>query len=184
MERKSFLTISEVSDYLQLPEETIYKYARAGRIPASKIGRYWRFDVDKIDHWVAQHSNSSSSNLSVLVVDDDPMVRDLMCQWLRNAGCDVDLASDGHQVLDMVKASRYDIVFLDLMMPGMNGVDALREIKGYSEDINVVIVTSYFDGSMMQQALDLGPTTMIKKPVVKETLLALVKSFPERKRKV
>ncbi|MFT5123265.1 MAG: two-component system response regulator (stage 0 sporulation protein F) [Kiritimatiellia bacterium] len=178
MERKNFLTITEVSEYLKLPEETIYKYARAGRIPASKVGRYWRFDMYEIDRWVAEHSNSSGNRMSVLVVDDEPMIRDLMCQWLRNAGCDVDFAAGGYQVLDQVKASSYDLIFLDLMMPGMNGVEVLREIKAYSKDINVVIITSYFEGAMMQQALELGPTTIIKKPVIKETLLTLVKSFP------
>ena len=49
---KEFLSVNEVSKYLKLPEETVYKYARDGRMPASKVGRYWRFDRDRLNDWV------------------------------------------------------------------------------------------------------------------------------------
>ena len=71
----NYLTVSELSDYLKLPEETVYKYARTGRIPASKVGRYWRFEQQKIDQWVEQHSNQEKQKLQVMVVDDDPALR-------------------------------------------------------------------------------------------------------------
>ena len=70
----TYLTVSEVSEYLKLPEETVYKYARTGRMPASKVGRYWRFEQSKIDEWVNQNSNQSSNDMHVVVVDDDPPV--------------------------------------------------------------------------------------------------------------
>ena len=114
----TYLTVSEVSDYLKLPEETVYKYARTGRMPASKVGRYWRFDRSRIDEWVNQNSNQGTGKpLDVLVVDDDPSVRSLLTQWTIEQGCRVTSLSGGEDAMRWVAEHPCDLVLLDLMMP-------------------------------------------------------------------
>ena len=177
MDAQQLLTLAEVSDYLGLPEETIYKYARNGRIPASKIGRFWRFNRGDVDNWVAKHSNRGSSSLSILVVDDEELVRSLLVRWLTDMGCDVHTASNGMEALQKVADNKLNVVFLDLMMPGMNGVETLAEIRERDKDMDVVILTSFFDSPMMEKALAYGPLTLVRKPIEKETLQRLVAAY-------
>ena len=181
--RKNFLTISEVSEYLKLPEETVYKYARAGRIPASKVGRYWRFDVDQIDQWMAGHSNAPRHEMKILVVDDEPMVRELVCKWLSDFGCEVDCAGGGEEAVGFMEAQKYNVVLLDLMMPAVNGVETLKEIRKIDPQANVVILTAYMESALMDRALEQGPVTILKKPVIKDTLLSLISVYQERSAK-
>lgn len=167
----TYLTVSEVSEYLKLPEETVYKYARTGRMPASKVGRYWRFERTKIDEWVDQNSNQGSLKpLDVLVVDDDPAVRSLLSQWTMEQGCRVTSLAGGEDAMHWVKEHPCDLVLLDLMMPAPNGVETLRNLRRDFPDLDVVIVTAYFDSKMMDEVLEMGPMTMLKKPVDRDAL--------------
>ena len=178
--RKSFLTIGEISEYLKLPEETVYKYARAGRIPASKVGRYWRFDVDQVDEWMASHSNAPRKDVKILVVDDEPMVRELLRKWLSDYGCQVDVAAGGEQALEKVGETQYHLVLLDLMMPAVNGVDVLNAVQDISPQTSVVILTAYCEGALLNRAMESGPVTILKKPVMRETLISLVAVHAEK----
>lgn len=170
----TYLTVAEVSEYLKLPEETVYKYARAGRMPASKVGRYWRFERAKIDDWVNQNSNQGRRLFRVLVVDDDPSVRGLLSRWLMEAGCDVMAVAGGDEAIQMVRVQVFDLLLLDLMMPRPNGVETLSVVRGIRPELEVVLVTSYFDGKMMDEALEHGALTVLKKPVDRAALEALL----------
>jgi excisionase family DNA binding protein len=175
-----YLTVSEVSEYLKLPEETVYKYARTGRMPASKVGRYWRFEQSKIDDWVDQNSNQSPGSMHVLVVDDDPAVRNILSKWLMEADCHVNALANGNDALRAIEDEDCDLVLLDLLMPSPNGVDTLRSIRSLRPDLEVVIITAYFDSSMMDDALAMGPLTILKKPIDKDELIKLAESFAVR----
>lgn len=171
----TYLTVSEVSEYLKLPEETVYKYARTGRMPASKVGRYWRFDRSRIDEWVNQNSNQGMGKpLDVLVVDDDPSVRSLLTQWTIEQGCRVTSLSGGEDAMRWVAEHPCDLVLLDLMMPAPNGVETLRLLRVSHPDLDVVIVTAYFDSKMMDEVLEMGPMTMLKKPVDRDALISVL----------
>lgn len=177
---KQYLTIKEVSEYLKLPEETVYKYARGSRIPASKVGRYWRFERDEVDAWVSDHSNMIKKDVSVLVVDDEPLVRELVGKWLEASGANPVLCASGEEAIAYVKSSSVDLVLLDLLMPTMNGVETLQEIKSLKPKLPVVIVTAHFESSLMVKALELGPLTIVKKPLDRERLDSLVMSVRQR----
>jgi len=168
---KEYLTIKEVSEYLKLPEETVYKYARGSRIPASKVGRYWRFERDEVDAWVSEHSNMIKSDIHILVIDDEPIVRDLISKWMESYGC---------KVIEEVAGTTFDLVLLDLMMPTLNGVETLREIKKAAPNLPVVIITAFFEGKLMEEALELGPLTVVKKPLDRERLESLAASVRQR----
>lgn len=177
---KDYLTVGEVSDYLKLPEETIYKYARTGKLPGSKVGRHWRFDRARIDSWI-NHSSNTEVRLNALVIDDEPMVRDLMTAWLKAVDCNVIAASGGLQGLSLFKEQKFDVVFLDLMMPSLNGVETLKSLRVVAKNTPVVIVTAFFESHLMDKALEIGPLTIIKKPIKKDILHAFIQQLKTSK---
>ena len=176
-----YLTVGEVSEYLKLPEETVYKYARTGRIPASKVGRYWRFERSRIDAWVASRSNQAEATTRVYVADDDAAVRNLFAEWLRSEGCEVGAFADGNELLSALGRRGCDLVLLDLLMPAPTGVETLRRIRDQHPDLEVVVVTAYFDSHLMDEALEYGPLSVLKKPVDRQALLSVVRRSAERR---
>lgn len=107
----------------------------------------------------------------VLVVDDEPMVRETLGQVLADEGYVVDLAVDGETALERVRAARPDAILLDLMMPGMNGrqfLQALREIPAYS-DVPVLIMTAVHGLNVNLQTL--GASEVVEKPFNVDELL-------------
>jgi DNA-binding response OmpR family regulator len=107
----------------------------------------------------------------VLVVDDEPMVRDTLGQVLTDEGYVVDLAVDGETALERVRARRPDAILLDLMMPGMNGrqfLQALREEPAYAE-LPVVLMTAVH--GLEVNLATLGATEIVEKPFDVDELL-------------
>jgi DNA-binding response OmpR family regulator len=107
----------------------------------------------------------------VLVVDDEPMVRETLGQVLSDEGYVVDLAVDGESALERVHAARPDAILLDLMMPGMNGrqfLQALREEPAYA-DVPVMIMTAVHGLEVNWPTL--GASDLVEKPFNVEELL-------------
>jgi excisionase family DNA binding protein len=173
-----YLTVGEVAHYLRIPEETIYKYVRTGRIPASKLGKHWRFIRVEIDNWVARQRDKAPRAFRVLVVDDDEFIRKLFSRWLGAAGCETSTAASGQEGLERLRHDpAYDLVSLDLCMPGLDGVETLREIRRMTPDVIVTLVTGDFDGPLMDRALELGPVMAMKKPVTREAYLTMINAL-------
>ena len=80
---------------------------------------------------------------NILVIDDDPAVRGAFKLILEEEGYLVREAESGEQGLEMVKAERPDLIFVDLRMPGLNGVETLRRLKAIDDSLNVYIVTAF-----------------------------------------
>jgi DNA-binding response OmpR family regulator len=100
----------------------------------------------------------------ILVVDDEPMVRDTLGQVLADEGYVVDVAADGADALDRVHATRPDAILLDLMMPGMNGrqfLQALRDDSAYA-DVPVLIMTAVHGLEINLTAI--GASEVVEKP--------------------
>ena len=106
---ESFLTTEEVLEYLQVNLRTVYRLIKAGKIPAVRVGRQWRFRKRDIDAWLESQRPRTARATSaaprvaptaagrprVLVVDDEASIRDLLSKTLALAEYDVDLAPDG-----------------------------------------------------------------------------------------
>ncbi len=157
------LTIRDVAAYLKLPVSTVYRLAERRDLPGHKVGRQWRFHKSVLDEWFRDHAASTRS--TVLVVDDDVAVREMMLAALQNKQRDVLTAASGEEALEIVKKAHVDLVLLDLSMPGLNGVDTFREMHTIQPGLPVVIVTGYPDSDLMARALEIGPFTVISKPV-------------------
>ena len=111
----------------------------------------------------------------ILVVDDDEAMRMTLAELLGYEGFDVTTAIDGHQGVEMATANRFDLIFMDFMMPGINGVEALRRIKEVSPATIVIMVTAY-SGGLVEQALEEGAYAVLYKPFDFDLLTSILRT--------
>src|SRR5450759_3465041 len=153
---EELMTLEEVANYLRVNEKTIYSILNDGDIPARKVGHLWRFKVSEVDEWL-NRKTVKGNKLEILVIDDDEMVRSLFETVLKDSGYTITTASEPYQGLELVKAQDYAMVFLDLMMPGMDGAELFRQLRAAKPDLPVTIITGYPDSDLMMSALAYGP---------------------------
>jgi DNA-binding NtrC family response regulator len=113
----------------------------------------------------------------VLVVDDDPGFRDVLSGFLESRNFHVTQASSGTAALDELKNNTPDIVFLDIFMPGMTGLQLLKLIKQQCPQLKVIAMSGYATEDIARETMDLGATDFMYKPIELETLddmLALI----------
>lgn len=107
---------------------------------------------------------------SILVVDDEPMILDLISQFLTLRGYRVRVAQDGPTALALVAQERPHLIVSDIYMPGMNGLELLRELRAKEYTGGFLALTSSQDEKVLQDALDLGSVDVMGKPVELERL--------------
>src|SRR5512145_1223789 len=165
-----FLTTEEVLEYLQVNLRTVYRLIKAGRIPAVRVGRQWRFRKTDIDAWLesqrpraARPTAAGTSRQTaplgrprVLVVDDEEGIRDLLSKTLALADYEVDLAPDGRTALDRLRLIQYDLLITDLRMPGVDGLTVIREARRLKAELPVIIITGYSSEASAIEAINLG----------------------------
>ena len=103
----------------------------------------------------------------VLVVDDDPTVSDVVRRYLERAGLAVTLAADGPAALRAFEAERPDLVVLDLMLPGIDGLEVCRRLRARADDVPVVMLTALGDEEDRVLGLQLGADDHVISPVAK-----------------
>lgn len=115
---------------------------------------------------------------SILLVDDEPLNRDMLSRRLGKAGYDVATASDGADALAQIKAKRPDLVLLDLLMPGMSGLDVLRELRRTVDptELPIVVATALHETSFLVEAMEAGANDFVTKPLDFPVVLARVES--------
>src|SRR5476649_1902398 len=118
---ETFLTTEEVLEYLQVNLRTVYRLIKAGKIPAVRVGRQWRFRKRDIDAWLESSrpdarlsADAGAGRPRILVVDDEEAVRDLLAKTLTMADYDVDAATDGPAAIERLRAVTYDLLITDL----------------------------------------------------------------------
>jgi excisionase family DNA binding protein len=172
-----FLTTEEVLDYLQVNLRTIYRLIKAGKIPAVRVGRQWRFRKPDIDAWLNSNRSNAKGGVierpRVLIVDDEQSVRDLVAKTLTMADYDVDTAPDGPSALDRLNGTEYDLLITDLKMPGMDGLSVIREVRRRSTEIPIVIITGYSTEASAIEAINLGVSGYLTKPFRLPRVLAV-----------
>ena len=189
-----FLTTEEVLEYLQVNLRTVYRLIKAGKIPAVRVGRQWRFRKADIDAWLeSQRPRASRPSTSaaprhtppvgrprVLVVDDEESIRDLLSKTLALADYEVDLAPDGRTALDRMRLIQYDLLITDLRMPGVDGLTVIREARRLKADLPVIIITGYSSEASAIEAINLGVQGYLTKPFrVPRVLAAAAKALGE-----
>jgi two-component system response regulator RegX3 len=117
---------------------------------------------------------------SILLVDDDPGVLDVVAFMLRREGFDVDEERDGKAALDRARQSPYDIVILDVMLPGLSGTDVCRELRGES-DVPILMLTARDAEIDRVLGLELGADDYVTKPFSTAELLSRVRAILRRR---
>jgi excisionase family DNA binding protein len=176
---ETFLTTEEVLAYLQVNLRTVYRLIKAGKIPAVRVGRQWRFRKRDIDSWLdsqrprsggrpaataTARPSAAPNRPRILVVDDESSIRELLEKTLAMYDYDVDTAPDGRTALERMRLNPYDLLITDLKMPGMDGLTVIREAKRYKADLPVLVITGYSNESSAIEAANLGVSGYLTKP--------------------
>ncbi len=181
-----FLTTEEVLEYLQVNLRTVYRLIKAGKIPAVRVGRQWRFRKVDIDAWLANQRTGPTlpahapapgppaepepgppgpgHRPRVLVVDDEASIRDLLSKTLALAEYDVDTAPDGRVALASLRMRAYDLLITDLKMPGMDGLTLIREARRLTPHLPVVVITAFSTEASAIESVNLGVSGYLTKP--------------------
>lgn len=169
------MTVEELGEYLRFTRKTIYKMLKEGSLPAIRIGNKWRFDKTAIDDWLLQ--STESSKISVLVVDDDEIIRLLFQDTLEEEGHSVVAAGNSTECIECVKRQDFDLVFLDLKMPDMDGAELLKQLRSLKPRLPVTVITGYPGSQLMAKALQQGPLGVMEKPFNAPDIITAVNSF-------
>jgi excisionase family DNA binding protein len=197
-----FLTTEEVLEYLQVNLRTVYRLIKAGKIPAVRVGRQWRFRKRDIDAWldaqrprgeraaaaaagaaavaVGERPMGRAGRPRVLVVDDEASIRELLSKTLALAEYDVDTAPDGRAAIERLRLGNYDLLIADLKMPGLDGLSLIREAKRLKTELPVIIITGFSTESSAIEAVNLGVAGYLTKPFrVPQVLAAAARALGE-----
>jgi DNA-binding NtrC family response regulator len=118
----------------------------------------------------------------ILVVDDDPYIQEALGDRLESLGYRVARASDGKQALELIDHQDPQMVFLDIEMPGMKGLDVLREIRTREKDFPVVMITAYGSIDLAVEAMKEGAYDFVPKPFKPSHIALVVEKALERQR--
>ncbi len=126
--------------------------------------------------------NREQPKKAVLAVDDDPKSLKLLVDVLTLEGYRVITAQSGKDALEQIELEKPGLVLLDIMMPEMDGMETLKRIKAFDQDIPVAMVTAVWDEDEAKRAFEAGAYEYITKPVDIEylKLAVLVKLFSEK----
>ena len=189
----TFLTTEEVLDYLQVNLRTVYRLIKAGKIPAVRVGRQWRFKRADLDAWLesqrsrksrptstAAPAPSSPDRPRVLVVDDEASIRELLTRTLALTEYEVEAVGDARTGLDRLRLGPYDLLIADLRMPVMDGLALIREARRLQPTLKVIIITGYSTESSAIEAVNLGVVGYLVKPFrVPQVLSAVGRALGE-----
>lgn len=114
--------------------------------------------------------------MRVLVVDDEPDIRKVLTAQLKRANCPADTAASAEEALAMLESKAYDLILLDVELPGMTGFQALQAFAGRTK-APVVLMSGHADEEFAKDALLLGAKAMLRKPFDSEQLESLLRSL-------
>lgn len=150
-------------------------------------------DPDAV-HWLevhrriilGAHRESLNHKGVLLVVDDSDMNRDLLGRWLRREGHEVVMADNGLSALDMVRQRPFDLILLDILMPGTDGIEVLRQLKSspHFQHIPVIMISAFGETESVVRCIQMGAEDYLPKPFNRAVLKARIGAGLERKRLV
>lgn len=163
------LTTEEVTEYLNIDLRTLYRYIKECRIPAIRVGRQWRFRKEQIESWLQRHETPPEgmtpiAPLRVLVVDDAKPVRDLIASVLAREAFEVESFENASAALGRLRESEFDLAFVEILMPGMDGLEFIEKARIIRPEMKTVVVTGHGSLDTAKRAIALGVVRYIEKP--------------------
>jgi excisionase family DNA binding protein len=198
---ETFLTTTEVIEYLQVNLRTVYRLLKAGELPGVRVGRQWRFRKSDVDAWLegqrtgrratpprsaagddrapaaaSKPAGTTEVRVSaprILVADDEESIRELLASTLALADYEVQTVADGQAALDRLRAEPFDLLITDLRMPRLDGLGMLRQARRLHPRLAVVIITGYPSETSAIEAVNLGVSGYLTKPFKIAKVLAV-----------
>lgn len=196
------LTIEQAAEYLKLSRDTLYRYAQSGKVPASRIGKHWRFSQANLAAWVrssgtAEEASGSmpgvpmaavspsvsgggdepvpdSEAMDILIVDDDVAIGKLLCAWIQRMGHRPTLAENGTKAIGLLGERAFDLVFLDLFLGDMTGDRVLARLPQACPP-PVVMISGMPGSAAMDAAMSYPVAYALAKPFTREEVVRVVR---------
>jgi len=121
---------------------------------------------------------------SILTVDDNISICKTMSFILKRMGYDVTIANNGYEAISKIKKTHFDTIFMDIKMPGIDGVETYKKIKKIKPDAVVVMMTAYAVNELIKQAMEEGAYGIIYKPLEMRDVFRLLEGILKEKQKV
>jgi CheY-like chemotaxis protein len=117
-------------------------------------------------------------DVRVLAVDDDPTMLKLMANYLGRLGCQADFAKNGKEAVEKIRATGFDICFMDILMPEMNGVEAAQIIREeISQNLPIIAITSSIMKTTRETCFEVGMNDFVVKPVGPEVITEMINRY-------
>lgn len=123
-----------------------------------------------------------SSKGIIHIIDDEPVIHDVLGQLLTSEGYEVEISSSGEEALQKYSSQAFDLTLLDLLMPGMDGLGVLKDLKRSNPDTLIIIITAYASVESAIEAMKMGAFDYIQKPFKHDELLLTIKRALEHKK--
>lgn len=114
-------------------------------------------------------------NKPILIVDDEPIVRESIRDWLKDAGYEVATAETGEEALELISKQDFSVMILDVRLPGKTGIKVLNEVKAIKPEIKSIVITAYPTAEFNAEARRLGAIDYLVKPIAPDDLERLVR---------
>ena len=122
-----------------------------------------------------------NEKMSIMIVDDEMIVRESLFHWFEKAGHVVETASSGFEALEKLERFPFELLFVDIKMPGMDGMGLLKGVKRINPEVDVIMMTAYGTVETAVQAMKAGAVDYVTKPIELDELLILVDRISERR---
>jgi len=119
---------------------------------------------------------------TIHVIDDEPIIHEVLGELLTSEGYEVEISSSGEEALDKYSTQSFGLVLLDLLMPGMDGIEVLKKIRKIEPHAVIIIITAYASVESAISAMKMGAFDYIQKPFKHDELLLTVKRAIEHKK--
>jgi DNA-binding NtrC family response regulator len=124
---------------------------------------------------------TAAEEIKVLLVDDEPHFVKLLAERLEGRGCNVETAGGGPEAIDKVKGEPFDAIILDLLMPDMDGLETLKQLKEINPDLQVILLTGHGTIDKGVEAMKLGAMDFVEKPADFKELLEKIKKAKDQR---
>jgi excisionase family DNA binding protein len=161
---EKLLAVQEVADLLNVHPNTVRQWSDQGLIKSYRMGPRGdrRFRQEDITSFL--NSNPKDNGNTVLIVDDDVSVCDVLQDIVKSKGYSVVAVNNGEKAVEVLDKQKFSLIFLDLILPGLSGLEVLHHVKDIKSDAIVAIVSGHGESPVATETMTLGPTFFIHKP--------------------
>lgn len=121
-----------------------------------------------------QNHKTTAADRTVLIVDDEANMRKTLAEILRDEGYRVTTAGSGEEAVGLCRTNRFEAILMDVRMPGIDGVEAFRQIRRHQDDARVILMSAYSIEALKESALDDGAIAFLPKPLDLDRVINLV----------